>query len=218
MASIKHTRGCRASLVTQQLSTLESSSLLSVTTVRDSIHAFWIRRLYFEHKKRPTSLRLHTFLLEMWRWWWRENNKNVVVVVVMAEGNNKNVMALFLWWNYIPPPPHFYCFPSTTTATFLFYNKNVVTVVYSLIIKIRPSHFSKTIAKYLSKAKAVRVMIEQAIDDPCERRSSLQEICPKRPSFTHEWMPRNILIVVGIILQMAIKRSPTYQEKWQNTC
>ena len=48
-------------------------------------------------------------------------------------------------------------------------------------------------------------MIEQAIDDPCERRSSLQEICPKRPSFTHEWMPRNILIVVGIILQMALK-------------
>ena len=69
----------------------------------------------------------------------------------------------------------------------------------------------KTTAKYLSIAKAVRVIIEQAIDDPCERRSSLQEICPKRPSFTHEWMPRNILIAVGIILKMAMNRSPTYE-------
>ena len=77
--------------------------------------------------------------------------------------------------------------------------------VHLVFVAITAFHIGKTTAKYLSKAKVVRVMIEQAIDDPCERRSSLREVCPKRPSFTHEWMPRNILIVVGIILQMALK-------------
>ena len=83
--------------------------------------------------------------------------------------------------------------------------------VHRVFLVVKTFNMGKTTAKYLSKAKAVRVIIEQAIDDPCERRSSLQEICPKRPSFTHEWMPRNILIAVGIILKMARNRSPTYE-------
>ena len=47
-----------------------------------------LKTLLKTNNKKRVSLRLHTFLLEMWRWWWRENNKNVVavVVVVVVEG------------------------------------------------------------------------------------------------------------------------------------
>ena len=40
----------------------------------------------FRAQKKPSSLRLHTFLLEMWWRWWRKNNRNVAVVVVVVEG------------------------------------------------------------------------------------------------------------------------------------
>ena len=50
-------------------------------------------QVVFRSQKKNTSLRLHTFLLEMWRWWWRENNRNVAVVV-----GGKTIKMWWRWW------------------------------------------------------------------------------------------------------------------------
>ena len=67
------------------------------------------------------------------------------------------------------------------------------------------------IAKYLSKAKTERVIIEHAMEVACEKMTILQDIFPKGPSLAHEWFPRNMVTTVGIMLKIAMKRSPTWR-------
>ena len=67
------------------------------------------------------------------------------------------------------------------------------------------------IAKYLSKAKTERVIIEHAMEAACEKMTILQDIFPKGPSLANEWFPpRNMVTTVGIMLKIAMKRSPTW--------
>ena len=108
-------------------------------------------QVVFRAQKKTTSLRLQTFLLEMWRWWWRENNRNVAVVVEGKQqkcGGGGGGKTIKMWWRWrennrnvgeVVEGKQQKC--GGGGIQFHPKNKNVVAVVYSFIIKIRPSHF-----------------------------------------------------------------------------